>query len=276
MGEATLLQTVERSKGLRGELIVPGMNGKIEERRIAGEVPRFEIPGWRERFGVVAGITGRGDDTQPFDLGLWTGQPVGEVMARWRSLRGAEPGFESHVLGNQVHGTRVIWHDRAMPGWTQVEGVDGHATGIPGLMLYVTVADCVPIYLLIGKTGSVALLHSGWRGTAGSILTWGVELLSHNGSSSPEDIIMHCGICICRDCYEVGSEVIDALGLTADHAGKAHADLPGLLAEQARKLGIAEITSSRWCSAHDRSRFFSHRASGGADGRMVAYLGIIP
>ena len=64
-----------------------------------------------------------------------------------------------------------------MPGWTQVEGVDGHATGVPGLMLYVTVADCVPIYLLNGKTGSVALLHSGWRGTAGSILTWGVELL---------------------------------------------------------------------------------------------------
>jgi YfiH family protein len=249
---------------------------KIEECQIPGEVPRFEIPEWRERFGVVAGITGRGDGERPYDLGLWTGQPVGEVMTRWRALRSVEAGFEAHVLGNQVHGTRVAWHDRATPGWIQLEGVDGHATGTPGLMLYVTVADCVPIYLVNAKTGSIALLHSGWRGTAGEILAWGVEALSHTGASSPSDILMHCGVCICRDCYEVSSEVIGALGLTAQANGKAQADLPGILAAQALKLGVGEVTVSNWCSAHDRSRFFSHRASGGKDGRMVAYLGIIP
>ena len=249
---------------------------RVEERPVGGPVPRYEIPGWRERLGVVAGITGRGDGDQPFDLGLWTGQPVGEVMTRWQALRTVEPGFDAHILGNQVHGTRVIWHDRAVPGWTQIEGVDGHATALPGLMLYVTVADCVPIYLVNSKTGSIALLHSGWRGTVGSILTWGVEALSHNGQSSAADIVMHCGVCICQDCYEVGSEVIDALGLVANSAGKAQADLAGVLTEQARKLGVGQISASTWCSAHDRSRFFSHRASRGRDGRMVAYLGIIP
>jgi YfiH family protein len=248
----------------------------IEEYPVSGTVPRFEIPGWRERWGVVAGITGRGHGDQPFDLGLWTGRPVGEVMTRWRALRASEPGFDAHILGNQVHGTRVVWHDRAVPGWTQIEGVDGHATGIPGVMLYVTVADCVPIYLVNSRTGSIALLHSGWRGTAGSILTWGVETLSHNGKSSAADIVMHCGVCICRDCYEVGSEVVQALALTPNAEGKAQADLPGALAEQARKLGVKQISTSTWCSAHDRSRFFSHRASRGVDGRMVAYLGILP
>lgn len=253
-----------------------GVTRTIEESPVPGAVPRFEIPEWRERFGVVAGITGRGDGDLPYDLGLWTDQPVGKVMSRWRALRAAEPGFEAHVLGNQVHGTRVVWHDRAAPGWTQLEGVDGHATGVPGLMLYVTVADCVPIYLLNQKTGSIALLHSGWRGTAGEILAWGVEALSHTGASSPSDILMHCGVCICGACYEVGSEVIDALGLTPDPRGKAYADLPALLATQARKLGVGGLTVSRWCSAHDQARFFSHRASRGSDGRMVAYLGIVP
>ena len=249
---------------------------RIEERQVGGPVPRYEIPGWRARLGVVAGITGRGDGDQPFDLGLWTGQPVGEVMTRWRALRTVESGFDAHILGNQVHGTRVIWHDRTVPGWTLIEGVDGHATGVPGVMLYVTVADCVPVYLVNSKTGSIALLHSGWRGTVGSILTWGVEALSHNGKSSADDIVMHCGVCICRDCYEVGSEVIQALGLAANASGKAQADLSGILTEQARTLGVREISTSTWCSAHDRSRFFSHRASQGRDGRMVAYLGIIP
>ena len=40
------------------------------------------------------------------------------------------------------------------------------------------------------------------------------------------------------------------------------------------RAGLEQITVSSWCSAHDRPRFYSHRASGGSDGRMVAYLGI--
>jgi copper oxidase (laccase) domain-containing protein len=50
-------------------------------------------------------------------------------------------------------------------------------------------------------------------------------------------------------------------------------DLRAVLARQARELGIEDVSISPWCSAHDRDRFFSHRASGGRDGRMVAYLG---
>ncbi|MGH2967426.1 MAG: laccase domain-containing protein [Solirubrobacterales bacterium] len=40
------------------------------------------------------------------------------------------------------------------------------------------------------------------------------------------------------------------------------------------RLGIRQVSSSGWCSAHDRASFYSHRASRGADGRMVAYLGV--
>jgi copper oxidase (laccase) domain-containing protein len=42
----------------------------------------------------------------------------------------------------------------------------------------------------------------------------------------------------------------------------------------ASKLGLSSVTTSTWCSAHDRPEFYSHRASNGADGRMVAYIGI--
>jgi copper oxidase (laccase) domain-containing protein len=46
-----------------------------------------------------------------------------------------------------------------------------------------------------------------------------------------------------------------------------------MLAQQARELGIEQVSISPWCSAEGRARFYSHRASGGRDGRMVAYLG---
>lgn len=249
---------------------------RVEEQPTPGDTPRYEIPGWRERFGVVAGITGRGQGKQPFDLGLWTGQPIGEVMGRWRQLRSAEPGFPAHVLGNQVHQTRVLDHETAIPGWTQVEGIDGHATAARGLMLYVTVADCVPVYLVNARTGGIALLHAGWRGVAGRILERGVEALSHRINFLASDVVMHCGASICGGCYEVGSEVIDALGLLPNDQGKAQADLRAILAEQAAQLGLGVVSVSSLCSAHDQDRFFSHRASKGTDGRMVAYLGILP
>jgi polyphenol oxidase len=232
------------------------------------------VPDWRDRFGVVAGITARG--TEPgrgFDLGLWTDAPVREVMARWRSFRHAEPSFGGVVLGNQVHGAAVAWHER-VAGWVQLEGLDGHATASPGVLLAVTVADCIPVYLLDPRHRAVALLHAGWRGTAAGILGAGVRLLSARAGTDPADLVMHVGVGICGPCYEVGSEVMRGLGLEAIGPGPWHVDLRDQLVAQGSGLGIRSISRSDWCSAHDRPRFYSHRASKGADGRMVAYLGL--
>jgi copper oxidase (laccase) domain-containing protein len=55
--------------------------------------------------------------------------------------------------------------------------------------------------------------------------------------------------------------------------GPWHLDLRGLLAEQGRALGIGEISLSGHSTGEPGGPFFSHRASGGRDGRMVAWLG---
>jgi YfiH family protein len=246
----------------------------LAEVPVPGSVPRYEIPGWRERFGVVAGITARGTpEGAGFDLGLWTREPVADVMGRWRELRGAEPGFESFVMAHQVHGSAIAEHGGGR-GWTILEGVDGHVTRARGTMLLVTVADCIPVYLVAPGARAVALLHAGWRGTGAGILGRGVERLATLGNCAEADIVMHCGIGICGVCYEVGHEVMQACGMAAPGPGPWRLDLRASLAEEARRLGLTEVTVSSWCSAHDRPRFYSHRASHAADGRMVAYLGV--
>jgi YfiH family protein len=246
----------------------------VRERAVDGAVPRFELDEWRDRFGIIAGITGRGDDPgRGFDLGLWTDAPVGDVMTRWRQFRAAEPGFRAVVLGNQVHGSVVAWHDHAS-GWMQVEGVDGHGTAGRGVLLTVTVADCIPVYLVAPRHGAIALLHAGWRGTAARILERGVDVLTDAATCTPSDIVMHCGVGICGDCYEVGPEVLEGVGLRGDGRGPWTVDLRERLVTQASRLRIADVTVSSWCTAHHRPLFFSHRASRGTDGRMVAYLGI--
>jgi len=247
----------------------------LREEPLPGPLPRFEIPTWRSRHGLVAGITGRGTGPVPYDLGLWSQQPVGDVMTRWKALRTAEGGLGATAMGHQVHGDRVVWHDVGL-GWTIVDGVDGHATDKSGLMLAVTVADCIPVYLAAPRHGGIALLHAGWRGTAAGILERGVEILSSRVRCEPFDIIMHCGVGISGSEYEVGSEVIEGLKLSTEGKGPWHVDLRSVLAERGRALGVSDITVSEWCSARDREHFFSHRKSGGTDGRMVAYLGALP
>jgi len=136
-------------------------------------------------------------------------------------------------------------------------------------LLTITIADCIPVYLAVPHKGALALVHAGWRGTVGGILERAVDLLRNRAFARASDVVMHCGIGICGDCYEVGSEVADRFG----KAGATHLDLRDILAQQARALGIRDVSISPWCSAEARDRFFSHRASKGRDGRMVAYLG---
>lgn len=244
---------------------------RLDETPVPGAVPRLELAEWRERYGVVAGITARGDG---FDLGLHSTDPAGAVLDRWHRLfADLRPGFSGFAVARQVHATRVTLHDGPIRGWLVQDGVDGHVTAVRGNLLLVTVADCVPIYLLHPDSGTVALLHAGWRGTAGGVLEAGIAALCSVSGAAPCDIVMHCGVSICGACYEVGPEV--HLALTGRRTGRPEAlDLRSELVRRAGRLGVRAVTRSPWCAAHEPGRFFSHRRSRGSDGRMAAYLGV--
>src|SRR2546430_10767292 len=198
-------------------------------------VPRMELVDWAERYGLVAGITTR---EHGFSLGLWSEENVGQVMTRWRAFRAAfDPAFPVTVLSHQIHGSAVRWHDELSEGWLVLDGVDGHATRTRGVLLTLTVADCVPVYLTAPTKGAVALLHAGWRGTSSGILAHGVEVLKAGAFVRAHDIIMHCGVGICGPCYEVGSEVLTRFTARAEST-VGPVDLRAVFARQARELGI--------------------------------------
>ncbi len=235
-------------------------------------VPRAELAAWRERYGLVAGLTVRGDNGG-FNLGLSTEDPVGQVLGRWRAFQHAmRPAFPAVQLARQVHSATVAWHEGVEPGWHVAEDMDGHATAQPGLLLAVTVADCVPVYVAARDGAAWALLHAGWRGIAAGVLERGVGQLASRAGVGPAGLAVHLGVGICGDCYEVGPEVARAVeGRVV--AGATRLDLRDALADRAARLGVREITRSTHCTSCSRDRFFSHRGSGGRDGRMVAYLG---
>ena len=262
-----------RERGLDPALAEPAEAPLVLREQPVGDsaVPHMELAEWSERYGVVAGITTRGSG---FSLGLWSEEKVGQVMTRWRAVRAAfQARFPGLVLAHQVHGTTVAWHPQATAGWLVLDAIDGHATAARGLLLSITVADCVPVYLTVAYRPLVALVHAGWRGTAAGILTRAVEVVRAQASARSAEIVMHCGVGICGTCYEVGSEVL-AQFTGRPERGSGHLDLREVLVAQARSLGLRAVSVSPWCSAHDREQFFSHRASGGRDGRMIAYAGL--
>jgi copper oxidase (laccase) domain-containing protein len=136
----------------------------------------------------------------------------------------------------------------------------------------VSVADCVPIHVLHPETEALLLLHAGWRGTAAGILESGLSRLVGCTGAGIDDLWMHLGPAICGRCYEVGPEVMKALGQPPE---RGPLDLRLALTEQALGLGVprAQVSVSAWCSRCSGDRFHSHRGSQGAAGRMAAFLG---
>lgn len=247
-------------------------NDSMTETEVPGPVPRLELAEWRSH-NVVAGITWRGTG-EPFDLGLsGTRTPVSHVMANWQRLVESFPEFRSVTLARQVHGTEIRWQEPGC-GLVVQQGIDGHAVEEPGALIAVTVADCIPVYLVDPMDRRAALVHAGWRGTAAGILPKAIAKLTARGSHV-ENLLVHCGIGICGRCYEVGSEVLEAVGLPSEPTGSGFLDLRQVLARQAKEAGVSHVSTSDHCSAHETPLFFSHRGSGGLDGRMVGYLGLL-
>lgn len=217
-----------------------------------------------EAFGIRAFTTTRARGS----FGTGSTEPVSVVMDRWAALRRElSPNGGRLATASQVHGRRVVMHAGEWAGWLRVDEADGHASTTRGTGMAVTVADCVPVFIA-HPSGAIALLHSGWRGTAAGITGEGIRALEACGLSAA-DLRIHLGPSICGACYEVSPEVFCQLTGRAVE-GPATVDLRAIIAEHARALGVRHLSISEACTRCDNDRFFSHRAGDG--GRQLGVI----
>jgi len=206
-------------------------------------------------IGIEAFTTTRPDG----DYGLGDGEPPAAALARWGELRASLVAVAPRLASaRQVHGTRILEHGAGWNGWLRFDGADGHLALDTGIALAVTIADCVPVFVAHLQSGTVALLHAGWRGTAGRILPKALGLMAQAGLAAA-DLHLHLGPAICGRCYEVGPEVFGQLTGWSTVRNR-NVDLRALLAEQAKEEGVGRISASPYCTRCDNDRFFSHRA----------------
>ena len=208
----------------------------------------------------------------------------------------------------QIHSAHVV---RASAVPDKPPKADGQTTDVPGLLLAVQTADCIPVLVADRRRRVVAAFHAGWRGTVKRIVEAGVGRMRLEFGSRPADLVAAIGPGVGACCYAVGEEVLSEfesqftyasdLFCEVDDADAVRRKYPMLFLTQrapghspigpSLHLDLTEANRRQLMAAGVRARaiqmvggctscqpemFFSHRAQQGRTGRMMSVIGIRP
>ena len=85
---------------------------------------------------------------------------------------------------------------------------DAIATSVPGLLLAIQTADCIPILLVDPRHRAVAAVHAGWRGTLARVAAKMLGRMQMEFATRPAEVVVAIGPGISQCCYEVGPDVV--------------------------------------------------------------------
>ncbi len=214
-----------------------------------------DLPGGSVLFTSRHGGVSEGPFTS-LNLGRLTDDD-GANVDRNRAIVVGRAGGRRLAFNKQVHGTVVTG-----PGAPFTEA-DGRVSTDPEEAGLVFTADCLAI-ALVGD-GGVAVLHGGWRGLAGGIVSQGVQALRAAGVGGPLTAALGPSARGC--CYEVGEEVHAHFGAHDARVGERNLALDVVATDQLRDAGVEDVHDTGLCTMCD-DRFFSHRRDHGVTGRQ--------
>ncbi|MFM2430249.1 MAG: hypothetical protein RLZZ511_1462 [Cyanobacteriota bacterium] len=213
----------------------------------------------------------------------------------------AFPGAATY-RAKQVHGNHIL-RPALIPAPVNNDNLvdgDGVVCEGPDQAVWVCTADCTPVLIGDRRTGQVAAIHAGWRGTAQKIVPVAIAQLQAQGSQLA-DLCVAMGPAIAGEVYQVDPEVaittastiapgiegltepeaIQALlglehspVLPDNNADKVRLDVRQVNRLQLEQLGLSpeQIAIAPHCTFADSVNFFSHRR---APLRKAQWSGIV-
>jgi len=206
--------------------------------------------------------------------------------ARWSEadfLSFAESRGMRPVIMHQLHSAIIHRIDEAPE--KKLEG-DALTTDVPGFLLVIRTADCLPVLLADDENRAVGAVHCGWRGTEERVLEKAVKAMGEAYGSKPADMLAALGPCIGAACYEVGRDVHEALSRAGFPAtvfcaapGRERKYLLDLRAANARLLGDlgfkkANVFNPGPTCTHCEPSLLSYRRHPGDPRRMYNFVGL--
>lgn len=241
------------------------------------------VPGWPVPPNVRAVVTTRDvfspapDSPFGFNVGTRCGDDPVSVAENRERLCDALSLPSQPCWLRQVHGTRVARFDTP-PG--EEPEADAAVARMPGVVLAIQTADCLPVLLCAGDGSEVAAAHAGWRGLSAGVL----ENTVHAMRASRERMQAWLGPAIAAESYEVGEEVRDAFlahdpaaaaAFTPTRAGHWLCDLYELARQRLHATGVARISGGGFDTFTD-PRLHSYRRDGKHSGRMASLVWAMP
>ena len=266
----------------------------------AGKIPVLTFPLIREtgvaegvfttRLGGVSGQEKGQEHLSSLNLSFTRGDRPENVRENFRRVAD-ELGVtaDRFVFTDQTHTdhVRVVTEADAGCGLTRertYQDIDALVTDVPGLVLSVFVADCVPVAVVDPVRRAIGLAHSGWRGTVAGITKKMIRCMTAQYGSDPKDLVCAIGPSICRDCYEISEDVAEQFArafagheseiLTDKHNGHYQLDLWKANELVLRRAGVpaAHISVTGICTCCNKEVLFSHRGAHGMRGNLGAFL----
>jgi YfiH family protein len=192
----------------------------------------------------------------------------------------------------QVHGrdVRVVRAGELARAALHVRpDADAIVSNVPGAVLAVVAADCVPILLVDRASGVAGAVHAGWRGTSAGVARAAVDVMCRELGAQAARLSAAVGPSIGPDDYEVGDAVRDAF-ISAGHElmsvdrwfrrdpdGRLRLDLWLANRDQLVHAGLSpsRVAISGLSTFRHPELFPSYRRDGPAAGRMAALI-VVP
>jgi YfiH family protein len=178
----------------------------------------------------------------------------------------------------QVHSRVVVAIDELRPEELADREADGMISARPEAVLTVTVADCLPIFLVDPVGGGFCLVHSGWRGTG--IAAEAVREMARLLGARPARLQVTIGPGIGACCYTVSEQRARLFAARFGEGsvrpgldgGKPRLDLRRANEELLRRAGVREIAVVSDCTCCSAA-LGSFRRQGQGYTPMLAALG---
>ena len=185
------------------------------------------------------------------------------------------------ILLQQKHTNNVVKIDDFPISYLPV--ADAMLTNVPGIALGIKTADCLPILLYDPAVQAVGAIHAGWRGLANGVILNAIDRLCTSYQTAPGHLYAAIGPAICRDCYEVGTEVVDSIGTVTEikdafrptSPGKGFLGTAAIAVKQIQAVGVppSHLSHIDLCTRCSPG-FHSYRA--GSRERQISYIRILP
>ncbi|MDO4796483.1 MAG: laccase domain-containing protein [Coriobacteriales bacterium] len=87
---------------------------------------------------------------------------------------------------------------------------DAVVTSVPGILVYVWAADCLPLFLYEPTTHVAAIAHCGWQCICNAIVPNTLAVMSTRFGVNPAHVVAAFGPAICQRCCEVDERLVES------------------------------------------------------------------